>query len=696
MSRNPVSAWMGPGFSFSPHRGAAVAAMGKAEPPVPMTKKKGGLMDWIAEQSGKSLKRLLPKMEERFRIHAAVPAEDWAVFTGRLRREWPRLFGLLHRLYGWQYDFFYTLEQVISVLVKSWLERPQDLKVLDREREAAPGWYLSEKMVGGVLYVDLFSDNLAKLPSHIPYFKKLGLTYLHLMPLFAVPREDNDGGYAVSDYRSVNPDIGSMDELGRLARLLRGEGISLILDFVFNHTSAEHLWARRAKEGDPDFQAYYHVFPDRTLPDRYQRHLRDIFPTVRKGSFTWSPEMNQWVWTTFNDFQWDLDYANPEVFTAMAGEMLFLANRGVEVLRLDAVAFIWKRMGTDCENQPEAHLIIQAFNALARIVAPALLLKSEAIVHPDEVVRYIHPDECRLSYNPLLMALIWESLATRETKLLVHAMRHRTVIHPDCSWVNYLRCHDDIGWTFDDADAWAVGIDPVGHRRFLNRFYTGDFPGSFAKGVPFQFNETTGDLRISGTLASLAGLEQALEAGDADLIERAVRRINMLRAIMLSVGGIPLIYLGDEWGMMNDYTYLSDPARVGDSRWVHRCRRRWEAREDLADQDTLEWRFFKEMVHLIELRKNLPAFRNGGMEVVDAHDPHLFAFRRQQGGDRVLVVSNFSEHPQVMPARALSEAGFGDGLTDVISGARFAPGDDLGLIGHGFVWLAPVKRSRFS
>jgi amylosucrase len=525
--------------------------------------------DWRPEQARKSLNRILPETETMFSDDIKQSVHEWQKFKNRLYAEWDRLFIYLHQLYGWQYDFFYTLQQIVHSLVRYWKERPAELKRLDERREADPFRFVSEKMVGGVLYVDLFSDNLSKLDDHLPYFKKLGITYLHLMPLFAVPRGDNDGGYAVSDYRAVNPDIGSMDDLAKLAAALREEGISLVLDFVFNHTSDEHIWAQKAKSGDPDFLFYYWTFPDRELPDQFQKYLRDIFPTIRKGSFTWCEDMDRWVWTTFNSYQWDLNYANPEVFRAMAEEMLFLANQGVEVLRLDAVAFIWKRLGTNCENQPEAHTIIRAFNAMARIVAPSMSFKSEAIVEPNEVIRYIHPDECQLSYNPLLMALLWEALATQETRLLEYSLNKRNRIPEGCTWVNYIRCHDDIGWTFDDQDARDIGIDPMGHRHFLNQFYTGDYPGSFARGIPFQFNADTGDLRISGTLSSLAGLEDAVTRKDDELIEKAVRRINLLRSIMMSIGGIPLLYIGDEWGMLNDYTYLSDPSKAADSRWVH-------------------------------------------------------------------------------------------------------------------------------
>jgi amylosucrase len=643
--------------------------------------------DWRLEQAKKSLIRILPDVEEKFADRLLEVQGDWQNFKIRLDRQWERLFTYLHALYGWQYDFFYTLQRILYTLVEYWLQRPPELKAFDEKRQADPNWFLSEKIVGIVLYVDLFSDNLAKLKHHIPYFKKLDLSYLHLMPLFSVPKGDNDGGYAVSDYRAVSPDLGTMAELSELAGRLREEGITLVLDFVFNHTSDEHAWAKKAKSGDPDYLNYYFTYPDRELPDQFQRYLRDIFPTVRRGSFTWNEEMKRWVWTTFNSFQWDLNYSNPEVMRAMVEEMLYLANQGVEIFRLDAVPFIWKRLGTNCENQPEAHTIIRAFNAMAKIVAPCVLFKSEAIVHPDEVIRYIHPDECQLSYNPLKMALLWEALATEEIKLLEHSMRYRTRIPEGCAWVNYLRCHDDIGWAFDDEDARRVGIDPVGHRKFLNQFYTGEYPGSFARGVPFQFNPETGDVRVSGTLSSLAGLEDAVEKADNALIENAVRRINMLWAIQVSIGGIPLLYAGDEFGQMNDYTYLTDPRKINDSRWVHRAKRRWEARDDLTDQDTLEWRFFREMVKLFRLRKEIPAFNNGGMEVISTGNPHLFGYIRVFENQRIIVINNFSDQPQKVDGGILERYGATGDVVDRLTDAVVTIDGELLIDVYRAVWL---------
>lgn len=655
---------------------------------------------WEAELSRQ---RLLPRLESVW-SEAGAGRDAIHAFEVRLEEHWPRLFTELYGLYGRRYDFFFHLEGLLLELARSWASRNEELRTVDEHRVNDPDWFQSERMVGGALYVDLFAENLGKLREQIPYFEELGLTYLHLMPLFAVRPGDNDGGYAISNYRSVDPRLGTIDDLRLLANDLRAVGINLVLDFVFNHTSDDHDWALKAQSGNREFQDFYYMFPDRTLPDRYERTLREIFPTVRRGNFTWHDGVGQWVWTTFNNFQWDLNYRNPAVFRAMLDEMLFLANTGVDILRLDAVAFIWKQMGTGCENLPEAHTVIQAFNAAVRIAAPGLVFKSEAIVHPDEVVRYVSPEECQLSYNPTLMALLWESLATRSTKLLQRSLSHRHALPANTTWVNYLRCHDDIGWTFDDADAAAVGINAFDHRKFLNDFYTGQFPGSFARGVPFQHNPATGDMRISGTLASLAGLEQAIDKDDEHLKEMAVRRMILLNGVVIATGGIPLLYLGEEWGILNDYDFVQDPAKAGDTRWIHRPKMKWEYLEELDDHianangsetngkgnGSIRKRIFRSLQRLIALRKSQHAFAGIDMKLVATPNPHVLAFVRQTDASRVIVVANFAEDPQTIDGNSLRTAGLGRFFEDLISGTTFPTSEDLVLDAYQILWLHRV------
>lgn len=648
----------------------------------------------LSFQADLTLQRLRPRLDEVWR-DADVQPEKRREFETRLDRYWPELFSLLFRLYSFRYDFFYHLEQLLLTTARAWCQRPPELCELDRQRINEPDWFQSEKVVGGALYVDLFSENLQKARQQVGYFQELGLTYVHLMPLFAVRPGNSDGGYAISNYRSVDPRLGTIDDLRLLSQDLRKAGINLVLDFVFNHTSDDHIWAQKAQSGDPEYQEYYYLFPDRTLPERYERTLREIFPTVRRGNFTWHDGMEKWVWTTFNSFQWDLNYGNPAVFRAMLDEMLFIANMGVNILRLDAVAFIWKQLGTSCENLPQAHLLIRAFNRFARLAAPGLLFKSEAIVHPDEVVKYVHEEECQISYNPTLMALLWESLATRKVNLLTQTLRHRFRLPENTAWVNYLRCHDDIGWTFDDEDARAIGINAYDHRQFLNKFYTGQFPGSFARGVPFQENVVTGDMRISGTMASLAGLEVAIEKESEEEKELAISRMLLLHGVTLSIGGIPLLYLGEEWGMLNDYDFVKDPAKAGDSRWIHRPKMKWEFLEELDDHlesgnGSIRHRIFKSVRKLIELRKSHRALAGQEMELIATGNEHVLGYGRIHEGHRLTVFANFTEDDQEIDGNIIRTAGLGRFFKDLIEGATWPTSRPLQLAPYQIVWLERI------
>lgn len=610
---------------------------------------------YLQHEAQRTLVRIQSRLKMDLKAEIAVDPNGWRSFTDRLHKYFPDLFALYLNLYSRRYDFFFHMEDLLNSLARAWFARPADLRELDNMRELNQSWFQSNLMLGGVCYVDLFAGDMEGVRSKIPYFKELGLTYLHLMPPFKSPTGENDGGYAVSSYRELAPSLGTMAQLSSLARDLHAAGISLVLDLVLNHTSDEHPWAQRAKAGDTEYQDFYRIFPDRGMPDAYERNLREIFPDEHSGAFTFDPEIRKWVWTTFHAYQWDLNYDNPSVMNRMIEEMLFLANQGVEVLRLDAVAFIWKKLGTNCENLPEAHMLIRAFNVAARIAAPALLFKSEAIVHPDEVVKYIDPQECQLSYNPLIMALLWNSLATRKTRLLSRALATRFKINSSCTWVNYVRCHDDIGWTFSDEDAALLGINGHDHRHFLNEFYRGRFPGSFARGLPFQEDPKTGDCRISGTCASLAGMEKALnEEGDFE-VELAIWRILLIHGIILSVGGIPLIYLGDEIATLNDYTYRNDPAKTNDSRWVHRPHADLARYSRRDDPTSVEGRVYQGLQSLITLRKNTLAFYGNALEIVTTENEHVIGYMRSHAGQRILIFANFSESSQSVAARLLEQ-----------------------------------------
>ena len=638
-------------------------------------------------ESKKVLTRLLSEIDL-----SDLPKAEQKPFAQRLTTHFPALFELMIEVYGERYDFYFYLQQLVLVLKDSFSRRTPFLKKKDQQRAKGPNWYVDQNMMGMACYVDLFAGDIKKLQAKIPYLLSIGVTYLHLMPLYKSPENNSDGGYAVSDYRNVDTNLGNMKDLEALAKALSKAGINLVLDFVFNHTSNEHEWAERAKEGAQEYQDYYWMFDNKEIPNQYEQNLREIFPQVRRGNFTHSVEANKWVWTTFNSFQWDLNYANPAVFNAMAAEMLFLANIGCDALRLDALAFVWKEMGTSCENQPKAHALIQAFNRCLKIVAPSVVFKSEAIVHPDEVLKYIDKDECELSYNPLLMALLWNSLATRKTNLLTASMQKSFAISQDCVWVNYARCHDDIGWTFDDEVANNLGINSHDHRRFLNQFYTGRFEGSFAKGVAFAENPADGDCRVCGSLASLAGLEQGLEKNDDGLIENAVKRILLIHSVILSIGGIPLLYSGDEVGLLNDYEYQNDPSKLYDDRWVHRIALNEELVKRSESKGSPFFDIAQGLKKMIQLRKSNEIFGSAITHILQTENSHIFAFKRilqdlKSNTKIFTAIFNFSESEQVIETCHLALPDTSNAV-DIISKTAYQHlPRNLQLLPYQVMWL---------
>ncbi|MBM7805182.1 amylosucrase [Geodermatophilus bullaregiensis] len=599
-------------------------------------------------------------------------------------------------LYGDRADALF--ERALRTALAAAAERPAALRRLDRRREIDPGWFLRARVQGYVCYVDRFCGTLDRLPEHLDHLEELGTTYLHLMPLLEPREGENDGGYAVADYRAVDPRLGTMADLEAAAAALHAWDMSLCIDLVLNHTAREHPWAQGWLAGDPAYAGFYSAFPDRTLPDAYDATIPEVFPDRAPGSFSWVPEAcggaGGWVWTTFWPYQWDLDYTNPEVTLAMLGEITWLANRGVDVFRMDAVPFMWKRMGTSCQNQPEGHTLLQLLHALTRLAAPGVVFKAEAIVAPDDLVAYLGAHErfrpeCELAYHNSLMVLLWSSLATGDVRLARQALRRMRPIPPTTTWVTYVRGHDDIGWAITDADAGAVGLDGFAHRRFLNDFYSGRFPGSFARGALFQENEATGDARVSGSAASLCGIEDALERDDPAALDAGVRRLLLLYSVAYAFGGIPLLYMGDELALRNDTGYLDDPERAPDNRWMHRPPMDWGAAARRTDPATLEGRVFAAVRRLGEVRRSLLALRGGTEpEVLDAGSDAVLVWRRRHPRSGTFVgVANVSPHPQQVDADTVT--GFGtfaqvhasDGPLGVRDGRLTVPG-------LGWAWFA--------
>ena len=628
-----------------------------------------------------------------------IRSRDLRHFYTRLGANFYAIYTLFHQLYGDREDFEAQALRLVEVMAKRYLERDRKLKALDIERERDHDWFLDNKWVGMALYSDGFAGDLDGLANRLGYLQDLGINLVHVMPILKCPQGASDGGYAVSDFRDIDERVGTLEDLRRLAEKMRRRDMLLTLDVVVNHTSDEHEWAQRARQGEQTYRDYYYIFDDRGVPDMFEETMPEVFPENAPGIFTFDETMGKWVMTVFNQYQWDLNYGNPAVFIEMLDIILFWANQGADILRLDAVAFLWKKIGTTCQNEREAHLILQLMKDCCQVTAPGVLFIAEAIVAPSEVAKYFGEDaiiakECEIAYNATFMALMWDAVATRNARLLNQGTRSLPNKLDRATWLNYVRCHDDIGLGFDDQDIIRCGYEPLAHRRFLVNYFTGEYDASPARGRPFAQNRKTGDARISGSLASLAGLEAALEQGDDELIQQSIDMILLLHSLVMSFGGIPLLYYGDELGTRNNWDFLNDASKANDIRWMHRPRIEWDAAEQRHNHGSVQQRIFEGLQKMISVRKTTPAFADyNNRELVDAANPHLFVFIRNNPflqHDRVAVVANFDLEPQSIELGALFGPSFieFDRLRDLYSGGSPQLSEDrLVVPSCGFYWL---------
>ncbi len=620
-------------------------------------------------------------------VMAALSPERRQTFELRVERWWPDLLAGLQEIYSTEQCAALS-ERLLLLAATAFRDRDPELARLDEARTLDPGWFQSERMLGYACYADRFAGTLDGVREHIDYLRELGVSYLHLMPLLRPREGDNDGGYAVADYRSVRPDLGTMDDLTALARALRAEGISLVADLVLNHVAKEHAWAAAARAGDERYREYFYVYPDRTEPDAFERTLPEVFPDFAPGSFTWDEEIGGWVWTTFNSWQWDVNWTNPEVFAEYAEIVLFLAAAGVEVLRFDAIAFMWKRLGTSCQNEPEVHALTQALRALVRVAAPGVIFKAEAIVGPSDLVQYLGQGEHRgkvsdLAYHNSLMVQVWSMLASADARLGVRALQQLPPAPASTAWITYVRCHDDIGWAVDDGDAAAVGLDGYLHRRFLSDHYLGEFPGSTARGVVFQANPATGDRRVAGTTAALVGLDAAVEAGDEGAIQTAIDRLLLAHAVVIGFGGVPVIWMGDELGLANDAGWAGEPGHEDDSRWVHRPRMDWAVAERRHVPGSVEQRVFSGIRHLVEVRRSTPLLdASTPAQALDTSDPGVLPLLRSHPLGTFLGLYNMTGEWRPFPAERLAALGLA-GARDLLAGWQVRVEAD------GNLWLPP-------
>ena len=561
------------------------------------------------------------------------------------------------------------LNELKAMMTRAFQRRSQELRLLDQEREATPGWFRSGGMLGVTMYPALFAGTLKGVEGRLDYLQEQGITYLHLMPLLKMPHPNNDGGYAVEDFNQVDPSLGTNEDLSRLTAAMRRRGMSLCLDFVVNPTADTHEWALRAKAGERAYMDRYICFDSPEIPREMERHIPDVFPETAPGSFLYVEEMGQYVCSSFHPYQWDLNYRNPAVFHDMAESMLHLANLGVEVLRIDAVPYLWKEIGTSCRNLPQVHTIMRMIRLMTECVCPGVILKGEVVMAPRELAPYFgtaEKPECHLLYNASTMAAQWSALASGDTRQLKRQLDDLHSLPEHCLFVNYLRCHDDIGWGLNEEYGRTLGIDPAAHKRYLYEFFEGSFPGSFARGERYNYNPATQDARTCGTTASLCGIEKGLREGDEAQTALGIQRDLMMHAVILCMGGFPMLSSGDEIGQLNGYGYRGDPALREDSRNLHRTRFDWDSAARRTQPGTVQQRIWDGLRQLEELRARLAVFGpEARVSTWDTHHPGALALVRRTEAETLVCLFNFT-------GRTLDV--WLDGLegtyTDLVSGQR--------------------------
>lgn len=604
-----------------------------------------------------------------------------AEFVKRFKKHYDELKWLYCEVYNNDMKAFSWLCNSLYGYYKS---RSSALKKLDREKENNPDWYKTNDIVGMMLYVDAFADNLKGLKNKISYIKECGVNYLHLMPLLKTPKGKSDGGYAVSDFRRVQPELGTMTDLEKLTYECHKNGISCCLDFVMNHTSEEHKWAKAAKNGDAEAQKRYFFFDDWEYPNQFEKTVPQVFPTTAPGNFTYLDDCKKIVMTTFYPYQWDLNYGNCVVFNDMVGNMLYIANKGIDVIRLDAVPYIWKELGTSCRNLPKVHSLVRMMRIITEIVCPSVLLLGEVVMEPSKVAPYfgtVEKPECHMLYNVTTMASTWHTVATRDVRLLKRQMDKLAELPQDYVFLNYLRCHDDIGWGLDYEWLSQFGISEIPHKKFLNDYFTGKFSGSNAKGELYNDDPKLGDARLCGTTASLCGIETALAQKDEDKLEKAVDCDIMLHAYMLTQSGIPVLYSADEIGQLNDYSYHDNPDKSADSRYLHRGKFNWTLAEMRNDSKTIQGKIFQSITRLEGIRAKNEVFGTSAefCTVYTGSDSVLGVYR-EYGNQKLLAYFNFSGDKQTVYFD-----GFKSGK-DLFSNEEIS-GIMAQLKPYGFLWL---------
>lgn len=520
----------------------------------------------------------------------------------------------------WLYMELYSNESMLSELCYQihnfFIERDEGLKNRDVTRENNPDWYRKSKMTGMALYIDHFADTIKGVEQSIEHLQKCNINYVHFMPFFETTRYRTDDQYAITDFRKTMEKIGKIEDLCHLTKLCHEKSINVSVDFIMNRTSNEHEWAKKAMHGDVEY-------------------------------------MNRYVTKTDHSYEWDLNYKNPRVLNEMMYNYMFIANLGTDLIQINEIEDIWKGESQNCSKVSQIHTIARIMRIISEIVCPGVLLLGNVKNDMKNAITYFGEDEkpeFHMVYQKTFMNEVWNSVATRNVKLLQTKLDVINKYPKEYVFVNYLRNHEKLNWNLDyDFLYKNQKINQKMHREYLNEYFLGRTGYSNSRGEVENNSDNSEKICFCGTTASMCGLEKAIDENNKKEINQAIKLEIMLYAYLFIQSGIPVIYSGDEIGQMNDYSYKENRDKMRDIQNVCRGKFDWSKAVKVVDEYSIEGKIMRGLnkIQVVKNRENTFC-QIADVRVVDTKNNSVICIAREFAGEKILGIFNFSEHEKIV------------------------------------------------
>lgn len=514
------------------------------------------------------------------------------------------------------------------------------------------------------LYVDLFNSDFNGLIEKLDYLEELGVNCLWLLPILDSPMRD--AGFDIRNYDRIRADLLGLKQhftkadqeqvFGHFLSEAHARGIRVIFDIAINHCSDEHPWFKEARKSeDSPYRNYFIWSKDTGL----YSDARLLFKGIEDSN--WEADKDGWhYFHRFFSFQPDLNYRNPDVLLSMCDNLLYWQSMSVDGFRADAIPYLWKEEGTDCENLDNTHIVVKFFRALLDYVKPGSLLLAEACQKPKNVVKYLGDgDECHAAYHFPLMPMMFKAIAAENGNPIKETLSPAVTpeIPENAQWFTFLRVHDELS-----LELVYVSEED---RKFIHENYC---------------HQPEWDFRVG----------EGVSARLSELMERDVAKIGLAYSLMLTLTGTPVVYYGDEFGKLNDEKYYTEQIQLtgkNDTRFLVRGRIDWDKlNENLMHEENYHAKVFTMISNMLKARKSMKVFGRGETTFLDSPE-YILAYMREMSAENVLVVNNLSSNSQIFD-HPFSEKNLiilhseGFLMDDTNHQMKFGP--------HGFAWFAVV------